>query len=598
MEVRSKVDSFETQEVAAMSEEVRITCPHCSARFRLKGRHHLGKVKPCPKCGEEFELVDSDESLGTAETIIRGPETQADIPSDSEPPKSVEAPSRDAPAASETRRPAKNGIGRRGVGSIAVCLLAVVGLVYGAICVVGSPTGEPSDVDRLAGASPDEAGTIGDDRVSESRGGQSGSATVISLEEPSGSITAFRPPTPETLEVSTASASTGEWTQFRGPDRLNISHETGLLTSWPEDGPPLLRVIEGLGVGYSSVSISDGVIFTLGSDSDSEFMIAFDAETGEQRWSTRLGQLRNDAMGNGPQSTPTVDGDKVCGLSANGDLLCAHCSDGSVVWRMNILEEFGARNITWGISESPLIDGDKLICTPGGSQATMVALDKNSGRVIWKVLTENQMQAGYASPVKCRLAGVDQYITFAHTGVFGVNLDGDHVLWSHSEAANETANCSTPIPWNGDSVFYASSYGTGGALVKIDGGRFSQQASTKFFTRKMDSHHGGMVVVDDHVYGTDGEVLICIDLRTGGIAWQSRSVGKGSVVAADGHLYLRSEEGPVALVELNPTEYVEKGRFSQQQRSDRRAWPHPVVCGKRLYLRDQDKLLVYDVAAE
>ena len=584
-----------------MAHEFRITCPHCAARFRLKGRQHLGKVKPCPKCHEEFELRDTDESLMMAETVIRqtnepSSHEQAEVSAKHEtsspavPASQITSSSQTAPrgseAASAKRRPLR-------IVAVVVCMAIVIGTGYGfglfddmkvndtqANDVVRSVSGDTID-------NVDDAGKV-DNTAPSAR-------SMIAIDEPSGTITAFRPTESTTFEVSAASNSSSEWTQFRGPNRLNISPETGLLNSWPSGGPRLVRVIEGLGAGYSSVSISNGVIYTLGSDADSEYLLAFDAEFGEQLWSTRLGRLRKDGTGDGPRSTPTVDGDHVYGLSAHGDLVCANRSDGSVAWRLNILEEFNARNIGWGISESPLIDGDRLICTPGGRDATMVALDKRTGSVVWTVLHKSQTPAGYASPIRCRLAGVDQYVTFAHHNVFGVDLDGKNVLWSHSEAANGTANCSTPVPWQ-DSVFYASAYGTGGALVDVSESGSVQQASTNFFTRKMENHHGGMVVVDDHVYGTDGGALTCIDLRTGDIAWQKRSVGKGSVIAADGHLYLRSEQGPVALVELNASEYVEKSRFDQQHRSEKPAWSHPVICGKRLYLRDWDKLLIYDLA--
>ena len=236
-----------------------------------------------------------------------------------------------------------------------------------------------------------------------------------------------------------------------------------------------------------------------------------------------------------------------------------------------------------------------MIVTPGGSNATLAALDARTGRIVWRAAVPGSPQAGYSSGIITETGGVRQVVNFVHTGVVGVRADDGAVLWGDDGSANGTANCSSPLEWRGH-VFSASGYGTGGALVRLAGGRGGVTAARVYQTKEMKSHHGGMVIDGDHLYGTDEAVLTCLELATGKVAWRNRSVGKGAVVYADGHVILRGEEGSVALVEATPRAYVEKGRFVPGNRSERPAWPHPVVNGGRLYLRDQDSLAVYSLA--
>ncbi|QDT27257.1 outer membrane biogenesis protein BamB [Gimesia panareensis] len=390
------------------------------------------------------------------------------------------------------------------------------------------------------------------------------------------------------------------WTQFRGPDRANISSDTGLIKDWNQSPPKLLWTARGLGEGYSSVSLSDNLVFTIGTKANEETVYALDLNTGEIVWSQPNGTIFQNNQGNGPRSTPTIDGNLLYALGANGNLACLSARDGNLEWSKNILQEFAASNIVWGISESPLIDGDKLICTPGGQGATMVALNKRDGSLIWKSAVPGNPKAGYASPIKISVGGIEQYVNFTHSGVMGISAQTGAPLWGNDRAANKTANCSAPVFYpEMNSVFYASGYGTGGALLKLSAAQNQVTAQLGFFTPDMKNHHGGMVQVDGYLYGSsDPGVLTCINLRNGETVWQDRSVGKGALTCADGHIYLRSEKGPVALVEVNPKAYVEKGRFDQPQRSGKPAWPHPVVADGKLFLRDQDLLLCYDVRGQ
>jgi len=384
------------------------------------------------------------------------------------------------------------------------------------------------------------------------------------------------------------------WPQYRGPHRDDISAEKGLLQQWPTGGPKLVFQSDGLGEGYSSVSVVDDTIFTMGTIDKEEHLFALARDGGAKKWSVHTGQNRNDGMGNGPRCTPTVDGDRVYALGANGDLVCVKAESGDVVWKTNILKEFNGNNIAWGISESVLIDGEKLICTPGGRNATFAALDKLTGQTVWMSQVQGNPPAAYSSIIAIDVGGVRQYVNFVHNGVVGVRASDGEMLWRQSESANGTANCSSPLYADGF-VFTASNYGVGGACFELTTADGKTSSRLVYETKHMKNHHGGMVLLDGYIYGFDDGVLTCLELKTGKQAWQNRSVGKGSLTCADGHLYLRSENGPIALAIATPKEYTEKGRFEQPGRSGRPAWAHPVVAGGRLYIRDQDKMLVYDV---
>ena len=389
-----------------------------------------------------------------------------------------------------------------------------------------------------------------------------------------------------------ATPETGFWPQHRGLGRDNISTEKGLLDQWPEGGPKLAWQQKGLGEGYSAVSIAHGKLYTMGNQGDDEMLLALDVATGKPLWGTKTGgRAYREGQGNGPRGTPTIDDDRVYALGATGDLICVGANKGEVVWHKNILTEYGGNNIVWGMSESVLIDGKNVICCPGGKEATIVAIDKMSGRDVWKSVVQGTPQAAYSSPILVEYQGERMYVNYVHTAVVAIRAKDGNVLWGHPQSANGTANCSTPLYADGQ-IFTASGYGTGGALFKLtkDG-----KAKLEYSTKEMVNHHGGMVILDGHIYGFDEQILKCIDLKTGKVVWKDRSVGKGSLTCADGHLYLRSENGPVALCVATTKGYEEKGRFDPPNRSEKPAWSHPVVCDGRLFLRDMDSIAVYDV---
>jgi len=306
------------------------------------------------------------------------------------------------------------------------------------------------------------------------------------------------------------------------------------------------------------------------------------------------GGYRN-GMGNGPRGTPTVEGDSVFIEGGNGDVSCLDAATGKTTWHINLSKEFGGGRPGWGYSESPLLEDDLLVVTPGGKQGTLVALDKYTGKLKWQTTGVTQ-GAHYASPVSATIGGVRQVVQFARSNVFGVRLSDGELLWSYSNAANGTANCATPIVAN-DHVFASSSYGVGGGLARIQTVNGKQTSEEVYFEKRMANHHGGIIKVGDHMYGFGSGGLICMDFLTGEIAWRARSVGKGSLIYADGMLYLLGENHQVAIAEATPEEYREQGRFKINSHG-RPSWAHAAIAGQTLYIRDQQSLTAYDISSD
>jgi outer membrane protein assembly factor BamB len=399
-----------------------------------------------------------------------------------------------------------------------------------------------------------------------------------------------------------------DWPQWQGSDRDAVSKEHGLLQEWPKGGPPLAWEVKELGGGYSAPSIAAGRIFGMSYRGGDEVVWALSEKDGRQLWVSRLGPVssqRQPQGKEGPGCTPTVDGDHLYVIGNGGNLACLQAADGKIVWQKSLTHDFGGRAPTWSYRESPLIDGDKLICTPGGPGATLVALDKSSGNTIWKSAVPGT-GAAYASAIAIDFEGVRQYVQLTQKTLVGVAADDGKFLWKYDKPANKNGiNCSTPIYQDGY-VFAASAYAAGGGLVKLsktpDGGI---KADEVYFTKKMQNHHGGMIVVDGFLYGANGGngggALLCLDFKTGKVQWDQRlenRAPKGSITLADGRFYYLTETGAVLLIEPNPKQYVELGRFEQPDRSEAPDWSHPVIANGKLYLRDQDVLLCYDVRAK
>jgi len=399
------------------------------------------------------------------------------------------------------------------------------------------------------------------------------------------------------LAAGAGGALAADWPCWRGPYRDGICREIGLLKEWPEEGPRLLWKCRELGDGFSGPAIVGNMLYTMGQRNGAEWVIAVDcAHGGQVIWATPIGPIRHSGGGQpGPRSTPAVYRGKVYALGMNGDLVCLDAMSGAGDWRCNLVFEFGGRVPKYGYSESVLIDGRWVVCTPGGPQCSMLALWRLNGEKVWACPAGDG--AAYSSIIKVSIGGVHQYVQFTDTGVIGVQVRGGKLLWRYEKPSNETANCPTPL-WNlHQTIFAASGYGVGGGMVwpkLTPQGEFKPEEV--YFTDKMQNHHGGMIAWDWHVYGcSNPSDLTCMDWKTGEVKWTDRSSGKCSLLFADGMLIARSEKGLVSLVEATPEGFRLKGRFTQPERTRRSTWTHPVISGGRLFLRDQHLLLCYDL---
>ena len=385
----------------------------------------------------------------------------------------------------------------------------------------------------------------------------------------------------------------GDWPQWRGPNRDDVSAETGLLTQWPAGGPRLVWKATGLGAGYAGVSVVGARVFTLGESSGSSFALALEGAAGHLVWTAKIGRAGADPPG--PRSTPTVDGDRVYALGQFGDLVCLAAATGREVWRKNLEKDFGGRCGGWSYSESPLVDGERLVCTPGSTRGTMVALNKSTGALLWQT-KEFTDPAEYSSPIVGQIGGVRQYIQLTGEHVAGVEAETGKLLWL-APRHGQTATIPTPI-CHDNHVYVTSGYGIGCNLFQITTTSEGYKAEQLWANQVMANHHGGVVRLGDCLYGySENKGWVCQDFNTGRLLWSHQGVGKGSLTCADGHLYLRSEagNGTLALVQATPNGYTEISRFDQPDRSKQNSWPHPVIAGGKLYLRDQDVLLCYDL---
>ena len=392
------------------------------------------------------------------------------------------------------------------------------------------------------------------------------------------------------LSLALLPLASAEWSQWRGPDRDGKSRESGLLATWPESGPEQVWQVESLGTGYSSLAVANDTLFTQGVKDGKQFLIALNAESGEIAWETEHGKPYSNRRGGGPRGTPTVDGSRVYALGGDGNLICADAATGSKIWEKHLLKRYGGRNINWGISESPLVDGNRLIVNAGGPGASIVALDKMTGKELWKTQSD---EAGYSSAVAVDIEGVRQYLLFTGEAAVGVLATNGELLWRYSPVSNTTANVATPVVRD-NLVFFSSSYGTGCALLRLESTGGATTASEVYFNRDMRNHYSSSILINDHLYGFSGRILTAMEFETGEVAWRDRSVGKGQMIHADGRLYILSDDGVVGLVEPDPGEYREVSRFEIGSR-DYPTWTLPVIADGTLYLRDQDRLYAYDI---
>jgi outer membrane protein assembly factor BamB len=402
--------------------------------------------------------------------------------------------------------------------------------------------------------------------------------------------------------LTSSNVRADDWPQWRGPNRDGVSKETGLLKAWPKEGPKRLWESLEVGDGYSTPAVVGDRLYVMGSKGmNDEFVLALNVADGKAAWRTRVGNVGpNTPSMNypGSRSTPTVDGASIYALGSDGDLACLETATGKVKWQKNLRKEFGGKPGEWAYSESVLVDGDAVVCTPGGAESTLVSLNKDTGDVIWKCAVPGGDEAAYSSIIAGDIAGVRQYVTFVKSGLVGVDAKTGKFLWRYDATANRSpANIPTPVV-KGDLVYSATNRGGGGLIrIKRDGDSFIPEQI--YFANKLPNAIGGSVLVERHLYGAGGQVLICVDFESGKVNWTDRGVGAGSVLYADGRLYLHGEtDGEVALVEASPDAYKEHGRFTPSEDVERgrsKAWAYPVVSNGKMYIRDWGVLWCYDV---
>lgn len=406
-----------------------------------------------------------------------------------------------------------------------------------------------------------------------------------------------------TAIVAFASPSFAEdWPQWRGPQRTGLSKEKGLLKEWPKSGPKLLWQVKEIGYGFGPPAVAGERIFVISNTgNDNEFVQALSVKEGGKLWETRIGKVgRPDQQPSypGARSTPTVEGNRLYVLGSDGDLVCLETATGKVVWQKNVREEFGGQSGVWAYSESPLVDGDLVVCTPGGSEATLLAVNKKTGAVVWKSAVPGADNACYASIIVTDIGGIKQYVQYLHKGVVGVDARTGKFLWRYDKTAETRMGGNVPTPVAYENYVYSASGLTGGGLARIKetGGAF--EVEPIYFAKKLPNAIGGSVRVGDYLYGASGQALTCVEFKTGEVKWSERGVGAGSVCYADGNLYVHGENGDMALVEATPQAYREKGRFTPPngpERARTQAWAPVAIANGRLYIRDLGTLWCYDV---
>ena len=399
-----------------------------------------------------------------------------------------------------------------------------------------------------------------------------------------------------------------DWPFWRGPNRNDQSSETGLLKSWPEGGPKKAWINKDAGLGYAGFAVVGEHLFTLGLEGEKEFAICLNVKDGSEVWRQDIGPIFVNGWGDGPRSTPTVDADSIYALGANGDLVCLSKSDGAKKWSVQ-LQDFGSQTPKWGYAESPLVDEGKVICTTGGKIGTILALDKKTGKKIWqsKPITKkledgtdsNPAYAHYSSIVPVNLNNRRQYVQLTPIAVVAVDADNGELIWQ-SEWRGRTAVIPSPIVVK-DKVYVTSGYNAGAKLIQIGE---DDVVTDLWHTKDMQNHHGGVIKIGDYFYGSSAKAWVCQKESDGQMAWADRRIGKGCLTYADGLFYhVEERTGRVLLIKADPESHTIISQFKMEPQTERRKfrgkiWVHPVIANGKLYVRDQEIIICYDIKAE
>ena len=408
--------------------------------------------------------------------------------------------------------------------------------------------------------------------------------------------------------TATIGAQTSDWPQWRGPQRNGISMETGLLKHWPAAGPKLLWQVNDIGDGFSTPAVVGTRMYLMSNRGmENEFVQALSTQDGKPVWTTRVGRVGNpkqDPPYPKARSTPTVDGDSIYALGSDGDLVCLETGNGRIKWQKSLRKDFSGQPGEWAYAESPLIDDDILVVTPGGKDATMIALNKKTGAIIWKSAIPDGDPAGYSSAIIIQAAGRKQYVQFLSKGIVGVDAKSGAFLWRYKEVAKGPAQAFTPVERDG--YVYGGALGIGGGLVHLKQDGNGVVAEQVYFARGLPNGFGGAVLVGDHLYGTDTrELFVAVEFTTGKVRWTEDGLGSASLTYADGLLYVHSWNGDIALIDATPEAYRQKGRFTppgqpmhkKDPNGNEKAFSYPVISNGRLYIRDLGTLWAYDIKA-
>lgn len=386
------------------------------------------------------------------------------------------------------------------------------------------------------------------------------------------------------------SSAHADWPQWLGPNRTGISSETGLLTTWAKDGPTVVWEKE-LGEGFSGISVAEGRVYTMFSAGEDEFAVCLDEETGEEIWRFRTGAKYYERQGgNGPRSQPTVDGDRVFVLSAEGWLYALNAKNGKKLWLVDLYDGLGSRVPKFGFSTSPLVEGDLLLLEVGTRQGTFIALDKTNGTVKW---ASQRDVVSYSSPIAVDIAGIRQVVFVSGEAAVGLSPADGSLYWRFPWYTSYDLNVATPILVPPDRIFISSGYDHGAALLQISQEGDGLGVKKVWESRGMKNHFGTSLLIGDYIYGFDNAILKCIEAETGKEQWKRRGYGKGSLIYADGRLIILSDKGKLALADASPTGFREK--VSAQVLSGK-CWTPPTLANGKIFVRDMHRIVCMDVS--